>query len=106
MGAAVPLRNHRFWLFSPGPLAHSSRTLRSKKALRSGPPLALQPFGFERASAAHDGPPSQGIVPATKWRKTMPAIGYVTKQDNGGFKGQLKTLKLKVDIDIVPNNGK
>ncbi|MDB5700794.1 MAG: hypothetical protein JWL66_993 [Sphingomonadales bacterium] len=33
----------------------------------------------------------------------MPAIGYVTKQSNGGFKGQLKTLSIRADIEIVPN---
>lgn len=36
----------------------------------------------------------------------MPAIGYVTKQANGGFKGQLKTLSIRADIDVVPNAGK
>ena len=36
----------------------------------------------------------------------MPAIGYVTKQANGGFKGQLKTLSIRADIDIVPNLAK
>ena len=36
----------------------------------------------------------------------MPAIGYVTKQANGGFKGQLKTLSIRADIDIVPNPAK
>jgi uncharacterized protein (DUF736 family) len=36
----------------------------------------------------------------------MPAIGYVTKQSNGGFKGQLKTLSIRADIDIVPNTAK
>ena len=36
----------------------------------------------------------------------MPAIGYVTKQSTGGFKGQLKTLSIRADIDIVPNKGK
>jgi uncharacterized protein (DUF736 family) len=36
----------------------------------------------------------------------MPAIGYVTKQDGGGYKGQLKTLTIRADIDIVPNNAK
>ncbi|MGK9232228.1 DUF736 family protein [Inquilinus limosus] len=36
----------------------------------------------------------------------MPAIGYVTKQPAGGFKGQLKTLSIRADIDIVPNKGK
>lgn len=36
----------------------------------------------------------------------MPAIGYVTKQKNGGFKGQLKTLTIWAEIDIVPNKTK
>ena len=36
----------------------------------------------------------------------MPAIGYVTKQENGGFKGQLKTLSIRAEIDIVPNTAK
>ncbi len=36
----------------------------------------------------------------------MSSIGFVTKQSNGGYKGFLKTLKLKADIDIVPNNNK
>lgn len=33
----------------------------------------------------------------------MPAIGTVTKQSSGGYKGQLKTLSIRADIDIVPN---
>jgi uncharacterized protein (DUF736 family) len=36
----------------------------------------------------------------------MPAIGYVTKQSNGGYKGQLKTLSIRADIDLVPNTTK
>ncbi len=36
----------------------------------------------------------------------MPAIGHVTKQSNGGFKGQVKTLSIRADIDIVPNISK
>jgi uncharacterized protein (DUF736 family) len=36
----------------------------------------------------------------------MPAIGYVTKLDNGSFKGQIKTLSIRADIDIVPNLAK
>ena len=36
----------------------------------------------------------------------MTAIGYVTKQENGAYKGQLKTLSLRADIDIVPNQAK
>ena len=31
----------------------------------------------------------------------MPAIGYVTKNDDGSFKGQLKTLSISAEIAIV-----
>jgi len=33
----------------------------------------------------------------------MPAIGYVTKSENGSFKGQLKTLSIRAEITIVAN---
>ena len=36
----------------------------------------------------------------------MPAIGYVTRSDNGSFKGQLKTLSIRAEIDIVANRAK
>ncbi len=36
----------------------------------------------------------------------MPAIGYVQMQANGGFKGQLRTLSVRADIEIVPNRSK
>jgi uncharacterized protein (DUF736 family) len=36
----------------------------------------------------------------------MPAIGHVTKQSNGGYKGQLKTLSIRAEIDLVPNSNK
>lgn len=35
----------------------------------------------------------------------MPAIGYVTR-DGNGFKGQLKTLSIRTDIEIIPNSRK
>ena len=35
----------------------------------------------------------------------MPAIGYVTREGNG-FKGQLKTLSIRTDIEIIPNTRK
>lgn len=35
----------------------------------------------------------------------MPAIGYVTREENG-FKGQLRTLTIRTDIAIVPNSNK
>jgi uncharacterized protein (DUF736 family) len=36
----------------------------------------------------------------------MPAIGQVTKQKDGNFKGQLKTLSIKAPIDILLNPSK
>lgn len=36
----------------------------------------------------------------------MPAIGYVTKDDNGTFTGQLKTLSIRAEIIIQPNASK
>lgn len=36
----------------------------------------------------------------------MPAIGYVTKQSSGGYKGQIRTLSIRADIEIVPNSSK
>jgi uncharacterized protein (DUF736 family) len=36
----------------------------------------------------------------------MAAIGYVIRQEDGSFKGQLKTLSSGADIDIVPNRRK
>ena len=33
----------------------------------------------------------------------MPAIGYVSRHQNG-FKGQLRTLSIRADIEIVPNS--
>ena len=36
----------------------------------------------------------------------MAAIGYVTRQDDGSFKGQLRTLSIRADIEIVPNHRK
>lgn len=36
----------------------------------------------------------------------MPAIGYVSRNESGGFKGQLKTFTIRAEIDIVPNDAK
>ncbi|WP_066548967.1 MULTISPECIES: DUF736 domain-containing protein [unclassified Sphingomonas] len=36
----------------------------------------------------------------------MPAIGYVTKDANGSFKGQLKTLSIRAEITITANTRK
>uniref|UniRef100_UPI0035CBE2A7 DUF736 domain-containing protein n=1 Tax=uncultured Sphingomonas sp. TaxID=158754 RepID=UPI0035CBE2A7 len=34
----------------------------------------------------------------------MPAIGYVTKSEDGSFKGQLRTLSIRAEIHIVAND--
>jgi uncharacterized protein (DUF736 family) len=36
----------------------------------------------------------------------MPAIGIVTQLGDGSFKGQLKTLSIKADVLIEPNDRK
>ena len=36
----------------------------------------------------------------------MTAIGYVRKENDGRYTGQLKTISIKADIDIVPNINK
>jgi uncharacterized protein (DUF736 family) len=36
----------------------------------------------------------------------MPAIGHVTRTSNDGFKGQLRTLSIKANVEIVPNESK
>jgi len=33
----------------------------------------------------------------------MPAIGYVTRNENGTFKGQFKTLSIRAEIAVVAN---
>ncbi len=33
----------------------------------------------------------------------MPAIGYVTRCENGSFVGQLRTLSIRAEVSIVPN---
>jgi uncharacterized protein (DUF736 family) len=33
----------------------------------------------------------------------MPSIGFVMKQSDGGFKGELKTLTIQTPIEIRPN---
>ena len=36
----------------------------------------------------------------------MPAIGHVTRTSNGGFKGQLRTLSIKANVEIMTNDSK
>lgn len=36
----------------------------------------------------------------------MPAIGHVTREANGSFRGQIRTLSIRAEIAILPNNAK
>jgi uncharacterized protein (DUF736 family) len=87
----------------------SSRPLRCKKAVSSGAPHALRPeagsqaFRFPSRSRHHEG---IGSSRTTEEDKTMTAIGHVTKNDNGSYKGQLRTVSIRADIDIIPNRDK
>ena len=36
----------------------------------------------------------------------MPAIGYVQRQQDGSFKGSIRTLSVNAEIAIIPNRGK
>jgi len=36
----------------------------------------------------------------------MGAIGYVTRQQDGSYKGTLRTVSIKTSIDILPNTAK
>ena len=36
----------------------------------------------------------------------MPAIGYVTRQEDGSFKGQLRALAIRADTEIMKNRTK
>ena len=33
----------------------------------------------------------------------MTAIGFVTRTDNSGFRGELETFSVRADSDIAPN---
>jgi uncharacterized protein (DUF736 family) len=35
----------------------------------------------------------------------MPAIGYVTRHQDG-FKGQIRTISIRADVEIIPNRAK
>ena len=36
----------------------------------------------------------------------MPAIGYVQRQQDGSFKGSIRTLSVNAEIAIIPNRSK
>jgi uncharacterized protein (DUF736 family) len=57
--------------------------------------------------------PHERFVIAREWSfaklkkdNAMSSIGQVTKQANGSYKGQLKTLAFRADVSILPNADK
>jgi uncharacterized protein (DUF736 family) len=36
----------------------------------------------------------------------MPAIGYVQRNADGSFKGSIRTLSVRAEVEIIPNRGK
>jgi uncharacterized protein (DUF736 family) len=111
MGSAPPVKTFPASFFprrTKGPAPRGR--FASKKAVGSGAPHALRPEdGVEGGSPPITVSPSRGDRPlagTTEEDKTMTAIGYVTKNDNGSYKGQLKTVSIRADIDIIPNRDK
>jgi uncharacterized protein (DUF736 family) len=82
---------------------------RNKKPRPRHAPLRCAPVGF--ASPVRS---SSTAVKAGKWffgttqqeEAPMGAIGYVTKQQDGSYKGTLRTVSIKAGIEILPNDGK
>src|SRR3954465_8845456 len=71
--------------------------LRSASAARAVRPLLVP---VPCSACRRDGPGR------SRRRSHMPAIGYVTKNNDGSFKGQLKTLSISAEIAIVSNRSK
>ena len=47
------------------------------------------------------------IGPANREKERLKApIGHVTKNDDGGYKGQLRTVSNRAEIDIIPNRNR
>lgn len=61
-GRIRPARNPRRQLFSPPPVAASSRRFAAKKLPARVLRCRCGPVGFRRSGRAHHGPPSQGMV--------------------------------------------
>ena len=49
-------------------------------------------------------PSGKRALIARVWYSTTRVV--VTKNDNGSYKGQLKTVSIRADIDIIPNRDK
>jgi uncharacterized protein (DUF736 family) len=90
--------------FFPRRKRGSSRALRSKKEWFHGPSLTLRPSGsgsFWQMNGQAS--PEEQSSKRNQMENIMTAIGYVTKQSDGRYKGTLRTVSIKADIDILPN---
>jgi uncharacterized protein (DUF736 family) len=50
--------------------------------------------------------PEEQASKRNQMENIMTAIGYVTKQADGRYKGTLRTVSIKAEIDILPNSQK
>jgi uncharacterized protein (DUF736 family) len=91
--------------FFPRRVAASSRALRFKKPVPSGPPLrcGLRRFWLRAAAISGHASPGNGSQAKTSRRIPMTAIGYVRKENDGRYTGSIRTISIRADIDIVPN---
>jgi uncharacterized protein (DUF736 family) len=84
-------------------LAHTSL----QKTGVTGSSTALRPRGsgpFWQMNGQAS--PEEQSSKRNKMENIMTAIGYVTKQADGHYKGTLRTVSIKADIDILPNTQK
>jgi uncharacterized protein (DUF736 family) len=90
-------------LFSP-PRGGSSRTLALQKSLSLGSFTGVTAKRFRAISADERSGIARGTVLEAKPKENiMTAIGYVTKQADGRYKGHLRTVSIRAEIDILPN---
>jgi uncharacterized protein (DUF736 family) len=119
MDAAGPHETIAAEFFSP-PLRHPARfrasdpdapAPRARFAPKNTPTPVLRCASADtvrRSGGVHERSAIAGDRPRRPDQEdhTMPAIGYVTRQEDGSFKGQLRTLSIRADIEILPNRTK
>jgi uncharacterized protein (DUF736 family) len=93
--------------FFPRSQSCSSRALTLQKTGVTGSSSSLRPKGsgpFWQMNGQAS--PEEQSSKRNQMENIMTAIGYVTKQADGRYKGTLRTVSIKADIDILPNTQK
>ena len=108
MGSAPPPKPSPAAFFPAGRTG-SSRPLRFKKAFSSGAPHRSAPSGFGDVSLPITVLPSRGDRLLANNRRGQDHDCdriALPRNDNGTYKGQLRTVSIRADIDIIPNRDK